>query len=247
VNSLPTTLDLLKAELVMANRILLSHGVVDAFGHVSARHPELPGHFLMSRRVAPGLVQVRDILTYDAEGEPVDGQGRTVYLERFIHSALYAARPDVQAVVHSHSPGAVAFSVVDQPLRPVCHLCGFLGGGAPVFEMRERFGHATDLMIDSPERAAALAARLGGAAVVLMRGHGSTTVGPTLPRAVYRAVYTETNARLQREAMALGAVTYLSPQEAEATERLGDVGVERTWAFWKQQLPPEYESQETSP
>jgi len=232
----------IKTELVMANKILLRHGIVDAFGHVSARHPVYADRFLMSRRIAPGLVFADDIREFGLDGELLEGDGTPVYLERFIHSEIYAARPDVQAVVHSHSPTIVAFGVVDQPLRPVCHTCGFLNGGVPVFEIRQSAGHASNLMIDSAARGRALAQSLADESVILMRGHGSTAVGSSISRAVYRAIYTETNAKIQSASTLLGNVNYLTPEEAAAAEELGDAQVERTWEFWKMQIQNDHRS-----
>ena len=132
-------------KVVLANRILYRQGVVDGFGHVSARHDQSPGHFLLARNMAPALVRRDDILTFDLDGEALDANGRRVYLERFIHAEIYRARPDVQAVVHSHSPSVIPFGVTQQPLRPIFHMSGFLGEGAALFEIRDvggRYGHA---------------------------------------------------------------------------------------------------------
>ena len=227
----------IKADLVTANKVLVRYGVVDAFGHVSARHPAHADRFLISKRKAPGLVTAADIREFGLDGEPIEKNGDPVFLERFIHSAIYAARPDVHSVVHSHSATIVAFSVVDQSLRPVCHVCGFLRsqerGGVPVFEIRESAGDATNLLISSQSLGKALADSLGEESVILMRGHGSTAVGPTVARAVYRAVYTEANARIQSAAATLGKVTFLSAAEAAAIEETGGLQVERTWEYWK--------------
>ena len=222
-----------KADLVIANKVLLQHGIVDAFGHVSARHPLHKDRFLMSRRLAPGLVRVEDIREYGLDGELLERDGTPSYLERFIHSEIYAGRADVHSVVHSHSAAIIAFGVVDQQLRPVCHTCAFLNTGAPVFEMREVAGDDSDLMIDSAARGKAMLQSLGDQNVVLMRGHGSTAVGPTVSRAVYRAIYTEKNALIQSNASALGKVKFLTEGEAATAEKLGELQVERTWEFWK--------------
>lgn len=232
----PAALSALKADLVVANKVLVLYGVVDAFGHVSARHPVHSGRFLMSKRKAPGLVVEADIREFGLDGELVDKTGEPVFLERFIHSAIYAARPDVQSVVHSHSASTVAFSITDRPLRPVCHTCGFLNAGAPVFEIRESAGDSTNLMITSQKLGEALAKSLSDQSVVLMRGHGSTAVGPSLPRAVYRAVYTETNAKVLCQAAALGDVKFLSVAEAATIEVTGDLQVERTWEYWRMEV-----------
>lgn len=226
----------LVADLVDANRILFDQGVVDAFGHASARHPSDPNLFLLARNMAPGLVTEADILTFDLDGNALDAAGRRVYLERFIHGEIYRIRPDVNAVVHSHSPSVVPFSVVPgAPLRPVCHMCGFLGAGVPNFDIREAAGDGTDLLITSPALGAALAAKLGKHAAVLMRGHGSTVVGKDLRQVVYRAVYTEVNAKLQSEAMRLGAPVYLTPAEAQAASTTIEAQNVRAWDLWRAQ------------
>jgi ribulose-5-phosphate 4-epimerase/fuculose-1-phosphate aldolase len=220
-------------ELVDANHILFDQGVVDGFGHVSQRHPVRPDHFLLARSMAPALVTAQDVLAFDLDAAPIEAGGPAVYLERFIHSEIYRRRPDVVAVVHSHSPAVVPFSVVSGTrLRPVCHMCGFLGAATPVFEIRDVAGPGSDLLIRDARLGAALAQSLGQAAAVLMRGHGSTVVGSTLRQAVFRAVYTEVGARLQSEAMRLGSVTYLTEDEAVATAKTNDGQINRTWLLW---------------
>ena len=217
-----------------ANRILFHQGVVDAFGHVSARHDKDPTRFLLARNIAPALVTAADILEFALDGEPACPDARRVYLERFIHAAIYRARPDVHAVVHSHSPAVVPFSVVRSAgLKPVSHMCGFLGAGPPIFEIRDCVGDESDLLIRDNALGDALARTLGDGNVVLMRGHGATAVGPSLKIAVYRAVYTEVNARLLAAALRLGPVEYLSPGEAHMTMTVNEGQVERPWAMWK--------------
>lgn len=223
----------LMEELVLANRILFDHGVVDAFGHVSARHDKNPDRFLLARNMAPGLVTAADLLEFDLDGNPVAAGGRAVYLERFIHAEIYRARPDVHAVVHSHSPAVVPFGVVaGVSLQPVWHMSGFIGEAAPVFEIRHAAGAGSDLLIRSSALGAALAASLGSASVVLMRGHGATIAGATLRQAVFRAVYTEINAKLQLEAIGLGDVTYLTAGEAKATADSVGSQIQRAWDLW---------------
>ncbi|MET1027028.1 MAG: class II aldolase/adducin family protein, partial [Dongiaceae bacterium] len=164
---------------------------------------------------------------------PLNADGRRLYLERFIHGEIYRARPDVQAIVHSHSPSVVPFSVVKSlRFRPVCHMCGFLGEGAGIFEIRDVCGPASDLLIRDRHLGQALAEALGSANVILMRGHGSTVVGPSLKQAVYRAIYTEVNARLLAEALRLGPVELLTPEEAQAA-LLIETQIDRPWQFWK--------------
>jgi ribulose-5-phosphate 4-epimerase/fuculose-1-phosphate aldolase len=220
-------------ELVDANHILFDQGVVDGFGHVSMRHPVRSDHFLLARSMAPALVTVQDVLEFDPDGAPIRAEGPAVYLERFIHSEIYRTRPDVVAVVHSHSPAVVPFSVVSSTkLRPICHMCGFLGAATPVFEIRDVAGPGSDLLIRDSRLGAALAQSLGQGAAVLMRGHGSTVAGGTLRQAVFRAVYTEVGARLQSEAMRLGPVTYLTAEEAVATATTNDAQIDRAWLLW---------------
>jgi ribulose-5-phosphate 4-epimerase/fuculose-1-phosphate aldolase len=220
-------------ELVDANHILFDQGVVDGFGHVSMRHPVRPHHFLLARSMAPALVTAKDVLEFDPDGAPTEAGGPAVYLERFIHSEIYRTRPDVVSVVHSHSPAVVPFSVVSgTTLRPICHMCGFLGAATPVFEIRDVAGPGSDLLIRDSRLGAALAQSLGQSAAVLMRGHGSTVVGGTVRQAVFRAVYTEVGARLQSEAMRLGPVTYLTEEEGEATARTNDAQIDRAWLLW---------------
>lgn len=226
--------DLLQ-DLVTANHILYDQGVLDAFGHVSVRHDKRPDRFLLARNMAPALVRAEDIVEFDLDGAPLNAAGRHVYLERFIHGEIYRARPDVTAVVHSHSPSVVAFSVVKKtPFRAVCHMAGFIGTGAPNFDIKDVAGDGTDLLIASNELGKALAETLGEKVVVLMRGHGSTVVADSLKKAVYRAVYTEVNARTQAEAHRLGDVSFLSDAEAESTARTIETQVIRAWDFWKQ-------------
>lgn len=222
-------------DLVSANRILYRQKVVDGFGHVSARHPLDPERFLMSQSKAPGSVERSDILVYGLDGEAIDAPDRRLYLERYIHSAIYAARPDVMSVVHSHSPAVIPFGVTDVPLKPVMHVCGFLGEHVPVFEIRDGAGPATDLLIRSQALGVAMAQALGNAPVVLMRGHGSTAVGASVAHAVYRAVYTEVNARLQADSMRLGAVKFLTPQEALAAAQTNAAPnvLTRIWDLWR--------------
>ena len=222
-------------KVVVANRILYQQGVVDGFGHASARHGKSPNHFLLARNMAPGLVRRDDILTFDLDGAAVDAGGRRVYLERFIHGEIYRARPDVQAIVHSHSPSVIPFGVTRQSLRPIFHMSGFLGEGAALFEIREVAGD-TDMLISDRRLGAALAATLGARSTVLMRGHGSTVVGTSIEQAVYRAIYAEVNAKLQLQAVTLGEVTYLNEREAAKAAAINDTQLARTWELWLNQV-----------
>ena len=225
-------------ELVIGSRILANLGVVDGFGHISMRHPGNPSHFLMSRSVAPALVTVDDIMEFDQDGNAVDPRGRTVFLERFIHSEIYKARPDVQSVVHAHSPGVIPFSVSTVKLQAIYHMPAFLAAGVPVFEIRDAGGQ-TDMVVRNAELGKALAQTLGAKSVALMRGHGDVVVGPTVRAAVFRAYYTDVNARLQTQAIALGGpVNYLTPEEGEEADAVHAQVLERAWSLWKIQVTP---------
>jgi HCOMODA/2-hydroxy-3-carboxy-muconic semialdehyde decarboxylase len=222
-------------KLVVANRILYRQGVVDGFGHISARHDKSPGHFLLARNMAPGLVRRDDIITFDLDGTALDAEGRRVYLERFIHGEIYRARPDAQAIVHSHSPSVIPFGVTGQPLRPIFHMSGFLGEGAALFEIRETGGD-TDMLIRDNRLGKALADTLGARSTVLMRGHGSTVVGTSIEQALYRAIYAEVNAKLQLQAVTLGEVNYLNPREAAMAAATNDTQLARVWELWRREI-----------
>jgi ribulose-5-phosphate 4-epimerase/fuculose-1-phosphate aldolase len=220
-------------DLVVANKVLADLGVLDGFGHVSARHDKDPNRFLMSRSMAPALVKAEDILEYDLDSNAIDAKGRTLFLERFIHGEIYKVRPDIKAVVHSHSPSVIPFGVSKTRLQPVYHMSSFLGLDVPVFEIREVAGPANDLLVRNAQIGAGLAKVLGDKTVVLMRGHGSVAVGTSIPQVVFRAYYTEMNARLQAEALRLGAVTYLTAEEAQASAKTNDGVLMRAWELWK--------------
>jgi ribulose-5-phosphate 4-epimerase/fuculose-1-phosphate aldolase len=227
-------------DLVAASRVLADLGVVDGFGHVSVRHDKDANRYLMSRSMAPALVKAEDILEFDLDSTAVDAKGQAVFLERFIHGEIYKARPDVKAVVHSHSPSVIPFGVSKIRLQPIYHMSSFMGLDVPVFEIRDVEGPASDLLVRNARIGEALAKVLGTKTVVLMRGHGSVTVGTSLPQVVFRAYYAEMNARLQSEAIKLGAVTYLTPEEAAASARTNDALVMRPWELWKRKaMKPE--------
>ncbi|MGJ5006511.1 class II aldolase/adducin family protein [Bradyrhizobium oligotrophicum] len=235
-DSIPGVPRELLEDIATGSRILADLGVVDAFGHVSARSPANPHHFLMARSIAPAQVTANDIMEFDENGEPVDAKNRAVFLERFIHAEIYKARPDVNAVVHTHSPGVVPFSVSHTPLKPLYHNAAFLGDGAPVWDIGKEFG-ATDMLVRNNAIGKSLASALGDKSVVLMRGHGDVTVGPAVKAAVFRAYYTDVNAKLQAQALGLGSeVTYLSAEEAAKADGVNMVIMDRAWALWKQKV-----------
>jgi ribulose-5-phosphate 4-epimerase/fuculose-1-phosphate aldolase len=218
-------------DLVTANHILASEGILDGYGHVSVRDPANPNRYFLSRSLAPGLVGTADIIEYDLDSKPVDGDDRTGYRERFIHGEIYKARPDVMAIVHDHSPAVIPFSVSSVPLRAVSHMAAFIGVGVPVFEIRDVDG-MTDMLVTSPKRGQALAKVLGDRPAALMRGHGAVVVGESVKVAVGRAVYLDLNARVQEQAILLGGkVTYFEPEEAKKTAPQD--GFERAWNVWK--------------
>ncbi|MBR7890305.1 MULTISPECIES: class II aldolase/adducin family protein [Marinomonas] len=220
--------------LVDANLILFNEGVLDAFGHISVRSPTNTDRFYLARNMAPGLVTTDDIIEFDMNGEVSDGDTRKVYLERFIHSEIYKSRPDVMSIVHSHSPSVVPFSVAKEtPLRPICHMSGFIGTHVPIFEIRDHAGDKTSLLITDKYLGESLSTELSSNTLVLMRGHGSTVVAPSIKLAVYRAVYVEVNAKLQSESMKLGPIEYLTPGETIASQAANEGQVERPWALWR--------------
>ena len=222
------------ADLVTANHILAAQGIVDGFGHISVRSAKNPTHYFISRSKAPALVTVDDIMEIDLDDNPIDARGRSSYLERFIHSETYKARPDVISVVHSHSAAVIPFSVSQVTLRPISHMAGFLIRAVPVFEIRNVGGNETDMLIRTKELGAALAKTLGQGTVVLMRGHGDVVVGNSIKTAVLHAVYTDLNARLESEALKLGGpITFLNEAEAAKIGEINDQQVERPWDLWK--------------
>ncbi len=223
-----------KVDLVLANRILAQHEVLDGFGHVSMRNPDNPEHYFLSRSLAPELVTLDDIVEFNLDSEPVNGDTRRLYLERFIHGEIYKRRPDVQSIVHSHSPSVIPFAASSVRLRPVYHMAGFLTGGAPVFDIKDKFG-CTDLLVTCGDHGHELSKVLGDANISLMRGHGFVAVGSSVAVAVYRAIYTELNASLQEKAINLGGeIIYLEDEEGEKADASICGVMHRPWELWKQ-------------
>ena len=227
-------------DLVIANRILAHEGVVDAFGHVSLRHPDNPERYLLSMSRSPELVTAGDVMEFTIEGDPIDPQGRPVYAERPIHGALYEARPDVQAVVHNHSPAVIPFGVTGTPLRPMVHLAAIIGVQVPGWDIRDRFGD-TNMLVTTMEQGRDLARAVGDGRVALMRGHGCVVVGGSLKEVVMTSIYLQVNARLLSESLPLGDVTYLSPGEvAKMSEfQRSPLAADRAWEYWKMRAGPE--------
>ena len=230
-------------DLVTANHILFQQGVLDAFGHVSVRDPDRPDRFHMSRALAPGLVTAEDIVELDLDGAAVGPVRGSLYVERYIHCEIYRLRPDVQSVVHSHSPTVIPFGISQVELKPVYHRAYFLGTGVPVFEIRDVAGARNNMLVNDKTRGQALAQVLGKGNVSLLRGHGNVVVGPNIRTAVTRAIETEVNAKLQLQAVMLGGpINYLSAEEAETlgaelarTQPSDKRGADRVWDVLKQQ------------
>jgi len=220
-------------DLVAASRILAQHEVLDAYGHVSARSDKRPDHFVMSRSLAPALVTAPDLMELDADSEPLPGDKRKGFLERYIHGEIYRARPEVMAVVHSHSASVIPFGATRTKLRPIYHMGSFLWSGTPVFEIR-KVREQNDLLIRDRPLGKALAGTLAGCNCVLMRGHGMTVIGDSVPEAVFRAIYTEMNARLQLQATQLeGPIEFLSDEEGRRSSAANRGTLERPWELWK--------------
>jgi ribulose-5-phosphate 4-epimerase/fuculose-1-phosphate aldolase len=227
-----TTLDYLIEELVTANRILAREGVVDSFGHVSVRHPHDTQRYLLSRSRAPDCIEKNDIMEFALDGTPVDAHGRAPYLERFIHGALYEARPDVTSVVHNHSESVIPFGVTDRKIKPIFHMGASIGHEVPVWDSHDHFGD-TALLVENMEMGRDLAKLIGAGTTALMRGHGATVAGKSIRQAVYVSVYLEVNARLQKQAMDMGAVKFLTAGEVDkVASRTGAYGINRAWENW---------------
>lgn len=219
-------------DLVAANHILAHNGVLDSFGHVSMRDPRDGGRYLQMQAIAPRDVSARDLITYDLDSNALNARGRPMYRERFIHGMIYQARPDVNAVVHSHSPTIIPFSVTEKPLRAIFHNGHFLGQGTPVWEIRDVVGEQNNMLVLSNDLGRSLARALGQGSVVLMRGHGNAVAGPNLKTAVFRAIYTEVNAKLQMQAVMLGGpIKFLNEYEQAKAQN-----VDRPWQTWRKEV-----------
>lgn len=222
-------------KLVLANHILDRHKVVDAFGHVSVRHDKDPKRYLMSRHLAPALVGLGDIVTFDLDSTAIDRDDVRFYSERYIHGEIYKARPEVISVVHCHSPLLIPFAATKAELKPLYHISSFLGAGVALFEIRDAVG-MSDMLVRTPELGEALAESLNDKPIVLMRGHGATIVGSSIEQAVHRSIYAAENAHLQMQALQLGDPTYLSPEEAALASAKVNETLFRPWALWEREI-----------
>jgi len=223
------------ARLVAANRILAHEGVVDAFGHVSARDPRNRDRFWLSRSRSPALVELDDLMEFALDGAAIDARGRTPYGERMIHAAVYAARADVHSVVHHHAYGVLPFTITGEPLRPVVHTASVIGAEIPVWDIRARFGD-TDMLVRSIEQGRDLAAALADNTCVLIRGHGAVVAGASVERAVLTAIYLQVNANVLLQALPLGAPEPLSAEEIErsAEAQFSPLALDRSWEYFCQ-------------
>jgi HCOMODA/2-hydroxy-3-carboxy-muconic semialdehyde decarboxylase len=221
-------------DLVVAARTLAEHGVIDAYGHASARSDVNPDRYFMPRNVAPELAREDDIMEFDLDSRPIDARGRALYQERFIHGEIYKARPDVHAIVHNHSPSVVPFSCTGCALKPIFHMAAFVGLGVPNWDIRDA-QEGSDMLVKTAYLGEHLAKSLGTHPAVLMRGHGSTVVAENLQRAVGRTIYLEMNARMQYQAILLagagGEIRFLDDREVAAN--VSWQNYERSWQLWK--------------
>jgi ribulose-5-phosphate 4-epimerase/fuculose-1-phosphate aldolase len=233
----PENLTDLIAELALANRILAHEGVLDAFGHVSMRHPSDPGRYLLSRSRSPLLIEPGDILEYTLDSTPVRPPKVHLYAERVIHGCIYQARSDVMAVCHHHAPAVMPFAIAGKPIVPVFHLGAAMGEEAPFWDQHDEFGD-TNLLVVKPEEGHSLARTLGRHAAVLMNRHGATVVGGGLKELVARSIFMCQNAEYQMRALALGAATPLHPGETRLAGVISAMPtvVTRTWEYWSQRL-----------
>lgn len=223
-------------DLVAANRILAMEGILDGWGHVSVRHPKDANRYLLSRNLAAELVTRADIMEYDLDSVPVERRGRDMYTERFIHGEIYKARPDVNAVIHTHAPPLIPFAASTVLMRPMYHRAAFVAQGIPVFDIRTGFG-MTDMLIRNQAHGQALAKTLGDKPAALMRSHGATVVAPSLPRLVGRSVFLVKNANAQQQAIALGGpINYLDAEEARLIEAREGYGLGRAWEAWRRKV-----------
>ena len=227
----------LRHELAVANRILAHEGVIDAFGHVSIRHPDDPGRYFLARSRSPELVEPGDILEFDLESQPVKPPAVQLYAERVIHGEILKARPDVVAVCHHHAAAVMPFCISGDPIVPVFHLGAAMGAVAPFWDSRDEFGD-TNLLVVKPAEGASLARALGKHSIVLMRRHGATVVGSSLRELVFRAIYSCDNARYLSEAKRLGNFSPLSPGEIEMAQAIYQLpnAQSRAWEYWATRL-----------
>jgi len=236
--NVPDSLRAVIEELALANRILSHEGVLDAFGHVSVRHPSDPGRYLLSRSRSPLLIEPGDILEYTLDSEPVKPPKVNLYAERVIHGCIFQARDDVMAVCHHHAPAVMPFAIAGKPILPVFHLGAAMGEEAPFWDQHDEFGD-TNLLVVKPEEGRSLARALGQHSAVMMNRHGATVVGGGLKELVSRAIFMCQNAEYQMRALALGSAKPLHRGETRlaGTLSLMPTVVSRTWEYWSARVP----------
>jgi len=232
------TVDKTIEDLVLANSVLSYEGVLDAFGHVSARHPHHSEHYLLSRSRSPELVAPEDICEFDLTSNPVRDYQTSYYAERVIHGCIYQARPDVHAVCHLHAESVLPFANTGVPIRPVLHVGAVVGETVPIWDARDEFGD-TNMLVSTLEQGHSLARTIGPHWAALLRRHGAVVVGRTIREVVFRAIHLKLNAEVQLQAAALGQISPLTAREIElsAEVNLRPMVQDRTWEYWTSRLP----------
>jgi ribulose-5-phosphate 4-epimerase/fuculose-1-phosphate aldolase len=226
-------------DIITASHILTNEGILDSFGHVSARSAKNPDHFFMPRAMPPALVSRADIVEVGLDCKPVAPDAPRLNGERYIHCQVYKARSDVQSVIHTHDLAVIPFGLAAIPLRPVIAQAGFLPPETPLFEVRD--ANASEMkrgmLVLNAHLGDALARKLGANPVVLMRGHGETVVGRSVREATVRTLYTHINAQAQSAALALSPkITALDDAELE-TNAAENFDADRPWQNYRQRLP----------
>jgi ribulose-5-phosphate 4-epimerase/fuculose-1-phosphate aldolase len=234
---MPDPLAEIRQELAIANRILANEGVLDAFGHISMRHPDKPDRYLISRYGAAELMKPADILELTLDSKPVAPTSARLFSELVIHGCIYQARPDVHSVCHHHAVSVLPYCITGVELVPVMHLGASLGGKVPFWDSRDEFGD-TPLVVTTPEQGRSHARALADHWIVLLRRHGATVAGRSLHECVFRSIYTCRNAELQSRASGIGSISTLSPGEAEMCSQhsLTPRTLSRTWEYWTHRL-----------
>ena len=226
-------------DIITASHILANEGILDSFGHVSARSMKNPDHFFMPRAMPPALVSRADIVEVGLDGKPISADAPRLNGERYIHCELYKARGDVQSVIHTHDLAVIPFGLAGISLRPVVVQAGFLPPKTPLFEIREANKHQEKrgMLVINAELGRALAEKLGANPVVLMRGHGDTVVGGSVREATVRTIYTHIDAEAQSAALGLRRhITVMNTAEL-ASNAAENFDADRPWQNYKQRLP----------
>ena len=220
-------------DLVTANHILAHEQVVDAYGHISFRHPENPERYLLSRARAPELIETLDIVEYKLDGDAIEARDRRPYSERMIHGAIYEQRADVNVVIHNHSYEVIPFASTGTPLRPVTHTCAPIGSDIPIWDMRDKFGETNHLVV-TMEQGRDLASTLGDRSIALMKRHGCVVAGATVEETVMKSIYLQVNAKLQLQTMQIGTPDYLTESEIEQCTAMqqAPISLDRAWEVW---------------